>query len=217
MAKEIVSVFSQLEEMLPKESKAAGDNSRLAATRHYLSRGGVLHVAQSQGEWPKLLYPTKGNLRKRVEDLRQLKEQYASRLGNWQRTFNDAKSYHSVNNVKKLKEPLYWKHMAKCAVDRDYRRDSEKVKLPVHLVADRRWKPMVKMFVSDLEYRKQLVQTVDESIVYSKEKRVAQYADLLQKFRMEQSNRKIEELKKKIAAIDEDVNSMLELARWSSF
>ena len=112
---------------------------------------------------------------------------------------------------------LFWKHMAKCAVDPDYKNDSQKVKLPVHLVSDNRWKPMVKMFVQDLDYRKQLVQTVDESIVYKKEKRVAQYADLLQKFRMEQSNRKIDELKLKIGALEADISAMQELARWASF
>jgi hypothetical protein len=203
--------------MLPKGHDAVGNSTRLVAIRHYLSKGGVLHVAPSESEWPKLLYPTKNHLRKKIEEMRFLRDKYNARLDSWQRTFNDAKSYHSINNVKKLKEPLYWKHMAKCAVDKDYRKDSDKVKMPAHLVADRRWKPMVKMFVSDIEYRKQLVQTVDESIVYKKEKRVAQYADLLQKFRMEQSNRKIDELKKKLAALDQDISAMQEIARWSSF
>ncbi len=217
MTKDIISVFSQLQEMLPSDHNAASDSNRLVAVKHYLFKGGVLHVAPCEDTWPKLLYPTKNHLRKKIDEMRFLRNKYNTRLSSWQRTFNDAKSYHSINNIKKLKEPLYWKHVAKCAVDKDYRRDSEKVKMPAHLVADRRWKPMIKMFVSDLEYRKQLVQTVDESIVYKKERRVAKYADLLQKFRMEQSDRKIGELKKKLAALDQDVSAMQELAKWSSF
>lgn len=217
MRKDLISSFGQLEKMLPKELDVAKDSARVSALKHYLSKGGVLHIVPNDVGWPKLLYPTKSHLRKKIDETRALYSQYDSRLASWKRKFDDARSYHSVHNLKKLKEPLFWKHVAKCAVDSDYRGDSDKVKLPVNLVSDTRWKPMVKMFLSDLDYRKQLVQTVDESIVYKKDKRVAQYADLLQKFRMEQSNRKIGELKQKIVSLDQDISAMQELARWASF
>ncbi len=217
MRKDLVSSFGQLQKMLPVDINIEKEAARVAALKHYLSKGGVLHISPNEGAWPKLLYPTKTHLRKKIEETRSLHHKYNTRLESWQKKFSGAKSYHNIHHLKKLKEPLYWKHLAKCAVDKDYRADSEKVSLPVHLVADSRWKPMVKTFVSDLDYRKQLVQTVDESIVYKKSKKVAQYADLLQKFRMEQSNRKITELKKRLAALDQDINAMQELARWSSF
>jgi len=217
MRKDLISSFSQLEKMLPKKLPVEKEAARITALKHYLSKGGVLHVAPSENEWPKLLYPTKAHLKKKIGEIRALQEQYASRLSSWQKKFNGAKNYKSLNNLKKIKEPLFWKHMAKCAVDKDYRADSEKVKLPVHLVADQRWKPMVKTFLRDVDYRKQLVQTVDESIVYRNNKKVAQYADLLQSFRMEQSNRKVEELKQRVAALEADISAMQELARWASF
>ncbi len=214
---QIVSSFKQLETLLPKRFDAEREAARVSALKHYLQKGGVLHLVPSDAGWPKMLYPTKAHLRKRAEELRFLREQYASRLSGWQKKFNDARSYSVVHNVKKFKEPLFWKHMARYAIDPDYRSDSDKVKLPVNLVADRRWKPMIKVFLSDLEYRKQLVQTVEESIVYKKNKRVAQYADLLQRFRMEQSDRKITELQKKLAVLDADIEVMQQLARWASF
>ncbi len=217
MRKDIISNFVQIKKMLPENFNVEKEGARVAALKHYLSKGGVLHVSPSESDWPKLLYPTKSHLRKKIEELREIKEQYDQRLGSWKKKFKDAESYHSVHNLKKLKEPLFWKHVAKCAVDSDYRADSEKVKLPVHLVGDRRWKPMVKTFFTDIEYRKQLVQTIGESIVYRNDKRVAQYADLLQEFRMEQSNRKIDELKQKVAALEADINAMQELAKWTSF
>ena len=217
MKKGLVSSFEQLQKMLPAGLAIENEAARVAALKHYLSKGGVIHIAPSESGWPKLLYPTKAHLRKKIDETRALRAQYCKRLESWQHKFDGAKSYHQVHNIKKLKEPLYWKHIAKCAVDPDYRSDAGKVNLPVHLVADSRWKPMVKTFISDPDYRKQLVQTVDESIVYKNDKRVAQYADLLQGFRMEQSNRKIDELKQKLAALDADITSMQELARWTSF
>jgi len=174
MRKDLISSFGQLQKVLPKDFNVEKEGARVSALKHYLSKGGVLHIAPASKGWPKLLYPTKAHLRKKIDETRQLYNQYDTRLSSWTKKFNDAKSYHSLHNFKKLKEPLFWKHIAKCAVDPDYKNDSQKVKLPVHLVSDNRWKPMVKMFVQDLDYRKQLVQTVDESIVYKKEKRVAQ-------------------------------------------
>ncbi len=217
MRKDIVSSFDQLQRMLPKSLASAEDSTRLVASKHYLSKGGILHVVPSDTEWPRLLYPTKAHLRKRIDELRFLREQYASRLGEWKKKFNDAKSYRLVQNLKKFKEPLFWQHLARCAMDKDYKGDCEKVKLPVNLVADKRWQPMIRVFLNDIEYRKQLVQTVEESIVYKKNKRVGQYAEVLQSFRMEQSNRKIEELEKKLANLDADITAMQELARWASF
>ena len=217
MRKEIVSSFDQLQKMLPPKLGSAVDSGRVSALQHYLSKGGVLHVVPSDADWPRMLYPTKKHLRKRIDDLRSLREQYSGRLSDWKKKFNDASSYRVVQNIKKLKEPLFWRHLAKCAIDRDYKTDSEKVHLPIDLVADKRWQPMVRIFLEDIDYRKQLVQTVDESIVYRKNKRVAQYADLLQGFRMQQSSRQIEELQRKIADLDADIAAIQEIARWASF
>ncbi|MDP2974235.1 MAG: hypothetical protein Q8N60_04240, partial [Candidatus Diapherotrites archaeon] len=196
---------------------SAIDSGRVSALQHYLSKGGVLHVVTSDADWPRMLYPTKKQLRKRIDDLRSLREQYASRLADWRKKFNDASSYRVVQSIKKLKEPLFWRHLAKCAIDRDYKTDSEKVHLPIDLVADKRWQPIVRVFLEDIDYRKQLVQTVDESIVYKNNKRVAQYANLLQQFRMEQSNRMVEGLQQKIADLDADIAAIQEIARWASF
>ena len=148
--------------------------------------------------------------------MHKLRQLYHKRLVDWRKKLQQAQVYFTVNNVKKLKEPLYWKHMAKYLSNKDYRNDADKVKLPVNLVADRRWKPMVKMFVNDLDYRKQLTQTVDESIVYAKDKKVAKYAEELQSFRSEQSSRKIGELEKKLAEIDASINALQEINKWAS-
>jgi len=216
MKKSLISSFDDFQKMLPNNIDLGKDATRAAALKRYLSKGGVVHVVPFEGSWPKLLYPTRAHLKKKIDDTRVLQQQYSERLDSWQRKFSKAKSYHSFHNLKKLKEPLYWKHMAKCAIDKDYKSDSEKVSLPAHLVGDPRWKPMVKTFLSDSEYRKQLVQTVDESIVYRKNKSVAQYANQLQSFRVEQSNRKVEELRQRVEALEADISAMEELSKWAS-
>ena len=119
-----------------------------------------------------------------------------------------AQTYHSVNSIKKFSSPLYWQHMSKYATDKDYKIAVDKVKLPVHLVTDERWEPMVRNFVHDEDYRAQLTETVENSIVYKKDRKVAKFADNLQKFRAEESAKQIEEMRKKIEEVDSIIKGL---------
>ncbi len=215
MARQIISRYNDFSKKLPKSIDRSKFSERIDAIKHYLSKGGILSVAPVQSSFPKLLYPSKLRIKSQVTELQELRAQYHQRLVSWKKKFQQAKVYFTVHGVKKLKEPLYWKHMAKYWSDSDYRKDSDSVKLPVNLVSDPRWKPMVKMFVNDLDYRKQLTQTVDESVVYAKDKKVAKYAEVLQNFRSEQSSRKIGELEKKLAEIDVDIAALQEISKWA--
>lgn len=216
MAGTIISNFAAFSKKLPKGLDAEKYAERLGAIKHYLSKGGVISTAPAGEDFPRLIYPSRLRIKNQIAEAQELRQHYHKRLVNWRQKLQDAQAYFVLHNIKKLKEPLYWKHMAKYLSDKSYREDADKVKLPVHLVADNRWKPMVKMFVNDADYRKQLTLTVGESIVYAKDKKVAKYAEILQEFRSEQSNRKIEELEKKIAEIDADIAALQELGKWAS-
>jgi hypothetical protein len=215
MPSNIISSYALFSKKLPRSLDRGKYGERIEAVKHYFSKGGIISISQGN-DFPKLLYPSRLRIKAQIEEAHSLRHHYHSRLMSWRKKLQQAQVYFLVHNVKKLKEPLYWKHMAKYLSDQEYRSDADKVKLPVHLVADRRWKPMVKMFVNDADYRRQLTQTVDESIVYANEKKVAKYADVLQAFRSEQSSRKIAELEKKIAEIDADIAALQELSRWAS-
>ena len=215
MVKGIVGSFVEFQRILPKNLIENSDE-RVLAVKHYFSTGGVLSVASTGNGWPNLVFPTKRHVQKRLEVLEALSQRYQQRLGQWESKNLEARLYHATNNIKKLKEPLYWRHLLKYATDSDYRADAEKVKLPVHLVSDPKWKPMVKMFVSDTEYRKQLTETVETSIVYKRDRRVAKYADILHEFRISESQRKISELKKKISVIQGDINALNVLLKWAA-
>ena len=127
------------------------------------------------------------------------------------------KNYHSRQHLLKLSDPLYWKHVAKTISDKDYKQDAEKVGLPVHLVADPKWKPMIKMFIEDLEYRKNLTETVQESIVYGKGKnKVAKYADDLQNLRSDVSSTQLKDIGAKLTELEEDINAFKIIEKWAS-
>jgi len=209
------NVFSSIEEFEKKFPKIPKDGERRTAVEKYFSVNGVIRAFPSERTWPKLTYPNVFIIGKKLDELKKKKSLFQKNLDGWAKKYNQASNYHKTNQVKKFKEPLYWKHMAKMATDKDYRKDSETVKLPVHLVADDKWKPMVKMFVNDLDYRKQLSETVRESIVYKKDKKVARYADELKDFRMDTSGKQVDGLKKKIDLIEEIETSLKELQKWA--
>jgi hypothetical protein len=194
---------------LPKQ----GD--RMNAIKTYFSVGGVIKIYDSEKDWPKLAYPSFFVLEKKLKELKNKKGIYEKKLNTWNKQHNAAAQYHKRHQVKKLKEPLYWKHMVKMTLDKDYKKDANSVKLPAHLVGDDKWKPMVKMFVNDLDYRKQLAETVDKSIVYRKSKRVAEYADELKDFRMGVSDKQIKDLTKKIGKLENIEIALKELQKWA--
>jgi hypothetical protein len=208
------NMFSNIDSFQKKFPKT-NESDRLDALKIYFEFNGVIRAYPSEKEWPKLTYPNFFILNKKISELKSKKNLFEKNLDSWKKKYFQAKNYNKNNQIKKLKEPLYWKHKAKLIMDSDYRKDSEQVKLPIHLVSDEKWRPMVKMFVNDIDYRKQLSETVKESIVYKKNKKVAKYADELKDFRMETSNKQVELLEKKIEKIILLEKALKELQKWA--
>ncbi|HZX20350.1 MAG TPA: hypothetical protein VFF13_05030 [archaeon] len=210
MASNIISSITAFNEkfVVPKDD-------RYNALEKYFARGGVISAVKSNGKWPKLVYPSPQRIEDQLKELQALKSVYESKSRDWSKKLSEAKNYHSKHQLLKFKDPLYWQHVAKKTMDSDYKADSEKVQIPVHLVADPRWKPMVKMFVNDLEYRKNLVETVENSIVYKDDKKVAKYADELQNFRSEMSTSKLDDIGKKLGKINQEISSLEAVKKWA--
>lgn len=215
MSKNIISSFGNFDSKF-KIAPSKETDPRINALKKYFLRGGVISAVKgSKGIWPKLLYPSALRVDSQIKEIEVLKDQLEKKEKEWKGKLSDAKSYHSRHQVMKFSEPLYWKHMAKTLTDKDYKEDAGKVALPVHLSADPRWKPMINMFLSDVEYRKNLVETVQTSIVYKDDKRVAKYADVLQDLRSEISTSKLEELSEKITKLKDEIDALKEIKKWS--
>ena len=208
----VIASLKDFDKAFPKSPK---DTSRRTALERYFNIHGVIKATECGKEWPSISYPDERVLESKIKESREKKKIYSEKLGQWKQKHLAASMYHQINQVKKVADPVYWKHMAKMATDSDYRKDAETVKLPAHLVGDKKWKPMVRMFVDDIEYRKQLTETVSTSIVYKKSKKVAQFADDLQEFRMTASDKQVKDLEEKIKELDETEDALRELQKWA--
>ncbi|MEM0359903.1 MAG: hypothetical protein QXK06_01020 [Candidatus Diapherotrites archaeon] len=200
---------------LKKDAKA----ERKAALKTYFGKGGIIRVdldKKTAAGWPVLVYPTKLRLRALIREKERVRAVYLKKKKAWEKKLRDAELYNLSTFARQFSSPLYWKHFLQMMRDPDYRADAEKTRLPMHLVSDPRWKPMIRMFIEDLEYRKQLTETVENSIVYKKNKKLARYASQLAEFRKSESNKNIADLDKKIRDIEESLDSYRKLVEWAN-
>ena len=209
-------LFTSFDDFSKQFTDLAEKPERAEALKRYFERGGVISAEAKTMVWPKLVYPSVQRIREQANEIKQRKAIYDKQHSGWKKSHDSAKMYDMKNEVMKFSDPLYWKHMVKYHSNKEYRKDADSVKLPVHLVSDDRWKPMIKMFVEDGEYRGNLVETVTHSIVYKNDKRLAKYSEELKEFRMEISGKAISGIEKKTGLLDKDIKSMEEIEKWAN-
>lgn len=216
---EIISSIAAFEEKFKGASfLEAKADARLRALKRYFSKGGVARFgSDSKSSFPKLAYPSKSRVQQLMQETKSLRDLFEGKRKDWIKAYNDAKVYHLKLHAKKFANPIFWKHVGKKLTDKDYRFDADAVKLPSELVSDKKYKAMVEMFVNNLDYRKQLTETVKNSVVYrNSETRLAKYLDQLQDFRKGVSNSQIEELNKKIIELQADLEMLSIMQKWAS-
>jgi hypothetical protein len=207
----IISDIQTFERMFPN---CSNNEKRKDALIKYFKNNGVIKAYESNKSWPKLAYPNQKIIQKKLSEIKIKKDIYSKKLADWNKKYSQAFNYHSIHQLKKIKEPLFWKHRLKLLTDKDYKQDFESVNLPVHLVGDEKWKPMIKMFITDLDYRKQLSLTIKESIVYKNDKKVAKYADEIKDFRLQASDKQIKDIEKKLEVILDYEFALNEFLKW---
>jgi hypothetical protein len=208
----VIASIKDFDKVFPNCPK---EGVRREALTKYFAINGVIKATATEKDWPKISYPNNDVLNSKLKEVKEKQNIFSKKLGQWKSKHFSASTYHQVNQIKKLGEPLYWQHLAKVVIDPDYRKDANSVKLPAHLVSDKKWKPMVKMFVNDLEYRKQLTETVTTSIIYKDNQKVAQFADELQEFRMDASDKQVKDLQEKLAELAQTEKALREMQKWA--
>lgn len=211
---EILSSFDAFADAFSNQSFAKGDSARHTALKRYFEKGGVMKLSPNGSNWPKVLYPAPERLRAQLDEANRIRNDLEKKRASWDKTRLSAKHHDFSLHMKKMVDPLYWQHQMKQLTDKDYRNDAARVALPTRLVSDKRYRPMMEMFVNNIDYRKQLAETVETSIVY-KNSKIAKYAQERMGLRQEVSENQIEDLIGKIKEVDEDINMLKEMLNWA--
>lgn len=215
MVAKIVSSVEVFSKFFPDFNLEQNTLVRARALRHYFAEGGVISVNEKSKGWPELVYPSVQRLEAQISAFLLLKKNFEKEKVLWEKKLLNENLYHLKHNFFKFSEPVYWKHFVNSLANSDYRHDSMQVNLPAHLVSDKRWRPMIEMFVNNIEYRKQLVETVQQGLVYKNSKKVGKYANDLRDFRIEVSQKKINYLKQKIQEIGQQIKTFQEMLVWA--
>ena len=146
MQKGIISSFDKFVEANPSLNLELAPQ-RALALKDYFSFGGFVSIIPfDSGAWPKLIYPSKHRILYQLTELDENKKLFESKLGDWKQKNSEAKNYKTMIAIKKFSEPVYWKHVIKKMTDKEYSSSVDRVKLPVDLVSDKKYKPMIETF-----------------------------------------------------------------------
>ena len=209
----VISSFEKFSQVFPDVVKE--NPERVEALKKYFEKGGVISIGNPSPIWPKLIYPSPLKIQEELKELEKQKHFFLEKHKGWKNTYNEAKRYDLMNEVKKFSNPLFWNNTIRKLRDQDYRIDAEKVNLPIKLVSDPKYEPMIKMFLTDTEYRKNLTETVENSIVYEKDKKLGRYAYELREFRMDTSEKEMQGLEKKLQTIEEQIKVLQTMQKWA--
>ncbi|MEM4663117.1 MAG: hypothetical protein QXM75_03795 [Candidatus Diapherotrites archaeon] len=211
MREETISDYKTFKQKIKIKNEELED-----ALKRYFELGGVVRLKiVSAKEWPELVYPSKSRLQHLISERESTIKDLERQKAFWNKRLKKAERYYLAHFFKKYTKPIYWKHMLKFLVDKEYREDAKKVNIPVHLAADERWEPMIKTFVENEDYRKQLRTTFEESPIYKKNKKLANYSDQILDFRKQEAMRQIKEIDKKLEPLKKDIVALKKLLSWA--
>ncbi len=215
-----VEVFESIQKMRKKMSGAPfleKNVRRKRALVHYFSKRGIIQVEMDGNSqaWPRLIYPNVEKMDAKIIDLERKHEKHVSKKREWELTHWKAASKDAMAHAKKVVDPLFWKHVTKKMVDDEYRKSANTIDLHSSLVSDEKYRPMIHAFVHNPEYRKQLTETVKNSLVYQNHKGLAQNARERKKLQMDVSKNMIRQTKEQLREYQMQLQTLRELLKWS--
>lgn len=214
MTRSIVSTVKALTKDYPNIMKETGVGSKGWAVKKYLESGGIIKLGKEAGNIT-LIYPDFTRLNTQIKDAEAKKSIFAREYKSWSAKYDKVKNEQKMLNIKKLSKKEYWKHLLKYKTDSDYRQMFDRTGLRTELVAHVKWDKMFNKFVNDEDYRQRLVETVENSVVYSKDRTLAKNADNVRDFVSSISFKKKNTYKEKVDNIERYIRTLKILTSWS--
>lgn len=127
--------------------------TKAKAIKIYTSQGGI--VKQEQG---KLVYPDKPKISQQLEAVENKINYLSPSISSLEKKQKELSSINLNNLVKRASDSLLWKHYLRELLDEDYRKASKVVSPPIHRINDEKYRKIVKQFLENEEYRKNLLE-----------------------------------------------------------
>jgi len=145
------------------EIKKLSEDDKLSID-NYFCEGGLIKT--SGKNTIELVYPSKDIINKELNEIYAERSKVIERLEQWRKIKKDSEEFIEKNKIKKFLKTTYWKHKLKETTDKNYKTDFAKIRIPIEYIGDESMKKVIDTFISDSDYRKKLIETMDNSIVY---------------------------------------------------
>lgn len=205
-------IFSNLSQFTDKYSKKEKISPlEVQILKGYFERGGLIKTQQTDSL--RIVYPDKDKVKKETEAIKKELELINDECKNWEKTKSDAKKYIDKMKIKKFYDKTYWKHLYKSVTDKQYKDDFEKAKLPVDLISDPKMKKIIEEFLKNEQYRNNLIETVNNSIVYQNRNLGEQVFESI-KMKETISEKKLEQFNRKKSILENQLKAYKIISRW---
>lgn len=141
---------------LPEEEKVAMDT--------FLREGGILKTTGKTKL--ELIYPSKDIVDKELAELLPERTKVIEKIEQWHKIKKDSEEFIKNNKISKYIKGTFWKHKMKETFDKDYKEDFKKIKIPIEYIGDESMRKLMDEFINNKEYRQNLIETIESSIVY---------------------------------------------------
>ncbi len=206
---QIISNINNLN--LQYDLKKTLNKDEFEALALYFERGGLVKVSNNQSL--RILYPNKEKVKKEVSDLKKELSQINGKCKFWENTKRDAERYLNKLRIKKFYDKTYWKHIYKFITDKKYKDEFEKAKIPVDLVSDPKFKKIFEEFIKNQNYRDNLIQTMDNSIIYQNKGLGEQIIESI-KIKNSIADKKLELFYKRKEFLETQIKAYKTILRW---
>jgi hypothetical protein len=178
------------------------------ACRLYEKSGGILKLKDGR-----LLFPDQERLITQLSEATLRKDNLTSQLRFWQRQHRALVSGNLLDEMAKVTDPLFWEHLVKFSIERDYRTSFEKVDLPMKYMNDDRYRSIIRAFIRDEDYRKRLVKAKTGLL---KGATIKESAEKNRDFKRRIIEDKLERLRKEKEELSDRIRVLETLLEWSS-
>jgi hypothetical protein len=188
---------------LPEEEKVVMDT--------FLREGGIL---KSTGKIKlELIYPSKDIVEKELAQLLPERSKVMEKIEQWHKIKKDSEEFIQNNKISKFAKGTFWKHKMKETFDKDYKEDFKKIKIPIEYIGDESMRKLMDEFINNKEYRQNLIETIESSIVY-RNKGIGEKVGKKLELQKEISKNKLDILRARKHKLDERINMYKTISRF---
>lgn len=152
----------------------------------------------------KIRYPTTKDITEKIRELEENKEKIIKLKNFWKKELFIAKNYDQKIKYTKFIKKKFWKHKLKQMTNKEYNLDVKNARLTDNTLLDPRYERLFDTFLTDYDYRKKLVDTVNKSLIY-KDTDIGEHSKKKQKLKTDNAKNMYDSLNAKIKNINTEL------------